>query len=354
MIKEIMEQPTAVKNTLTPSIKNGLPAPDGVKLSDADFARAGKLVIAACGSAYHAGIVGKNAIERLGGLPCEAWLASEFRYAEPIINEGDIFLVISQSGETADSLAALREAKRRGMHVIGIVNVNGSSIARESDSVFHTQAGPEIAVATTKAYSAQLAALFLLAVRIGMARGRVDETRALSLCAGLLSMPEKIAGMLACREDVQFMASRVSNREHVFFIGRGIDYSAGLEASLKLKEISYIHSEAYAAGELKHGTISLITPGSLVVAMATQSSLYEKMLSNVKEVRARGATIMAVSCAGFNTGDAEFIIEIPEVDPLFSPLLSVVPMQLLAYFIAVERGCDVDKPRNLAKSVTVE
>ena len=357
MIKEIFEQPKAVRDTVLPRLKDGLPALDSDGLSDALLREVKSIHITACGSALHAGLVGKTVIERLARVPVTTHIASEFRYEDPIIGPGDLCLVISQSGETADTLAAMREAKRKGARTVAIVNVVSSSIAREADAVLYTWAGPEIAVATTKAYSAQLAALYLVAIRAAYVRGTVSEEQARALCREVAALPEQIEKTLECRSQMQHLASLYANRQSVFFIGRGMDYAAGQEASLKLKEISYIHSEAYAAGELKHGTISLIEEGTMVVALACDPALTEKTVSNVKSVKARGASVVLVTGDGRLQEDPEIcdhLVRIPPVNPQFSASLSILPMQLLAYYTAVIRGCDVDKPRNLAKSVTVE
>lgn len=357
MMKEIFEQSKAVRDTLLPRLKDELPLAEGEGLSDALLQKVRSIHITACGSALHAGLVGKAVIERLARIPVMAQVASEFRYCDPIIGPEDLCIVISQSGETADTLAALREAKRKGAATLAIVNVVSSSIAREADAVLYTWAGPEIAVATTKAYSAQLAALYLIALRAALVRGTLSEERVRELCREVASLPEQIQQTLECRSQLQHLASLYANRQSVFFIGRGMDYAAGQEASLKLKEISYIHSEAYAAGELKHGTISLIESGSMVVALACDPALVEKTISNVKSVKARGASVVLVTNDPRLEEDPEIcdhLVRIPPTEPLFSASLSILPMQLLAYYTAVIRGCDVDKPRNLAKSVTVE
>ncbi len=357
MIKEIFEQPKAVRDTVLLRLKDGLPVLDSDGLSDALLREVKSIHITACGSALHAGLVGKTVIERLARVPVIPHIASEFRYEDPIIGPGDLCLVISQSGETADTLAAMREAKRKGARTVAIVNVVSSSIAREADAVLYTWAGPEIAVATTKAYSAQLAALYLVAIRAAYVRGTVSEEQARVLCREVAALPEQIEKTLECRSQMQHLASLYANRQSVFFIGRGMDHAAGQEASLKLKEISYIHSEAYAAGELKHGTISLVEEGTMVVALACDPALLEKTVSNVKSVKARGASVVLVTSDQRLQEDPEIcdhLVRIPAVSPQFSASLSILPMQLLAYYTAVIRGCDVDKPRNLAKSVTVE
>lgn len=357
MIKEIFEQPKAVRDTVLPRLKDGLPVLDSDGLSDALLREVKSIHITACGSALHAGLVGKTVIERLARVPVIPHIASEFRYEDPIIGSGDLCLAISQSGETADTLAAMREAKRKGARTVAVVNVVSSSIAREADAVLYTWAGPEIAVATTKAYSAQLAALYLVAIRAAYVRGTVSEEQARAFCREVAALPEQIEKTLECRSQMQHLASLYANRQSVFFIGRGMDHAAGQEASLKLKEISYIHSEAYAAGELKHGTISLVEEGTMVVALACDPALLEKTVSNVKSVKARGASVVLVTSDQRLQEDPEIcdhLVRIPAVSPQFSASLSILPMQLLAYYTAVIRGCDVDKPRNLAKSVTVE
>ena len=356
MLKEIMEQPKAIKDTIHPRIADGEIKLDDVKYTDDDIKNIGRIHIIACGSAYHAGIVGKYVIEDLARIPVEVDLASEFRYRNPILNKNDVCLIISQSGETADTLAALREAKRQGVRILSIVNVVGSSIARESDDVLYTWAGPEIAVATTKGYSTQVALMYLIGLKFGQVRGFVSDEKAKAMVTELDKIPEYIEKLLTLDKEIEGMAKEHASSENVFIIGRGIDYAASLEGSLKIKEISYIHSEAYAAGELKHGTISLIEEGTLVIAVATQDNLYEKLVSNVKEVKARGAYVIAIAKEG-NTeiGEvADKVIYIPNTDDKLTASLSAIPMQLFAYHVAVERGCDIDKPRNLAKSVTVE
>ena len=310
----------------------------------------------ACGSAYHTGVTAKYILEGLCRVPVEVDVASEFRYRNPILEEGSMVIVISQSGETADTLAALREAKSRGFKVLGIVNVVGSSIAREADSVLYTWAGPEIAVATTKAYSAQLSALYLLAMKIGKVKGTISNELFASLLEDLKKLPYQIELLLGQKEKIQKFANRYVGAKDIFFIGRGIDYAISLEGSLKLKEISYVHSEAYAAGELKHGTISLIEDGTLVVAVSTQPELYQKTISNIVEVKARGAFVMAIATEDNVAMEkaADYTIYVPETNPYFANSLAIIPLQLFGYYVAVGKGCDVDKPRNLAKSVTVE
>ena len=356
MFKEIMEQPKALRDTISPRIEGDLPRLEECGLTDEIFHDLRNIHIVACGSALHAGLVGREVIERFARVPVSASVASEFRYRNPIIGKEDLCIVISQSGETADTLAAMREAKKRGARTIAIVNVVSSSAAREADSVLYTWAGPEIAVATTKAYSAQLAALYLVAVKAGLARGTLTEEEGKEYCRKINELPDLIGEALRTRPQIQYLASLYSNRQSVFFIGRGVDYAAAQEASLKLKEISYIHSEAYAAGELKHGTISLIEDGTLVVAMANDKALYEKTLSNVKSVKARGASVIMVTNEEVEPDPeiCDFVVKIPDCDPALSASLSIIPMQLFSYYMGVYRGCDIDKPRNLAKSVTVE
>jgi glucosamine--fructose-6-phosphate aminotransferase (isomerizing) len=356
MLKEMYEQPKTVTDTLLPRIKDNDIVIEELNMSDEDIRALRKIHIVACGSAYHAGVTGKYVIEGLARIPVEVDLASEFRYRDPILEEGGMVVVISQSGETADTLAALRESKKRGFQVLGIVNVVGSSIARESDNVMYTWAGPEIAVATTKAYSAQLVALYLLAMKFGRARGKIDDMTFASLLGDLRCLPDQIELLLNNKNKIQRFANRYIGAKDVFFIGRGIDYAISLEGSLKLKEISYIHSEAYAAGELKHGTISLIEEGTLVAAVSTQPALYAKTISNMVEVKARGAFVLAVTCEENKEIEkaADYVIYIPETNPYFANSLAIIPLQLFGYYVAVGKGCDVDKPRNLAKSVTVE
>lgn len=356
MMKEIMEQPKAFKATISPRIVDGEIKLDNIKYTDEDIRNINRIHIIACGSAWHAAIVGKYVIEDYARIPVEVDLASEFRYRNPILDKNDICIIISQSGETADTLAALREAKRQGIRILAIVNVVGSSIARESDDVLYTWAGPEIAVATTKGYSTQVALMYLLAMKFGQARGYLSAEEVKKLTAELELVPGYIEKLLTMDEELKELAKAHAHANDVFVIGRGIDYAVALEGSLKLKEISYIHSEAYAAGELKHGTISLIEEGTLVVAIATQDPLYEKLVSNVKEVKARGAYVVAIAKEG-NIEIAEVadkVIYIPQINDKFTASLNVIPMQIFSYYVAIERGCDVDMPRNLAKSVTVE
>lgn len=356
MIKEIMEQPRAIAQTIQPRIRDGQIVFEENGLTDDRLKNANHVHIIGCGSALHAGIVGQRVIETIGRVRCTARVASEFRYENPIIEPDDLCIVISQSGETADTLAAMRQAKEAGAFAIAIVNVVSSTIAREADGVLYTWAGPEISVATTKAYSAQLAALYLIAGRLAYARGKMTEEGQHAFCDQLQALPEMLEKMLECKQTMQYLATRYHNRSSVFFLGRGLDYAAAMEASLKLKEISYIHSEAYAAGELKHGTISLIEDGTLVVALATQPELYEKTVSNIREVTSRGAEVILIAGSNFSGDESacRHVVRLPECPALFSASLSIVPLQLLAYYVAVERSCDVDKPRNLAKSVTVE
>lgn len=356
MLKEMYEQPKTVTDTLLPRIKDNEIVIEELNMSDDELRAVNKIHIVACGSAYHAGVTGKYVIEGLARIPVEVDLASEFRYRDPILEEGAMVVVISQSGETADTLAALRESKARGFKVLGIVNVVGSSIAREADACLYTWAGPEIAVATTKAYSAQLAALYLLAMKIAKVKGTVKEEQFRRMLTDLRCLPDQIELLLGQKQKIQHFANRYLGARDIFFIGRGIDYAISLEGSLKLKEISYIHSEAYAAGELKHGTISLIEEGTLVVALSTQPPLFQKTISNMVEVKARGAFVMAVTIEGNREIEkaSDYVVYIPESNPYFANSLAIIPLQLFAYYIAVGRGCDVDKPRNLAKSVTVE
>ena len=356
MLKEMYEQPKTVSDTLHPRIKDGKIVIEELGMSDDEIRALRKIHIVACGSAYHTGITGKYVFEGLARIPVEVDLASEFRYRDPIIEEGTLIIIISQSGETADSLAALREAKKRGALTLGIVNVVGSSIAREADRVMYTWAGPEIAVATTKAYSAQLIAEYLASVEFALVRGKLSDDACASMIKDLKAIPAQIQMLLANKGDIQRFANRYLAARDVFFIGRGIDHAISLEGSLKLKEISYIHSEAYAAGELKHGTISLIEEGTLVTAVVTQENLYKKALSNIVEVRTRGAFVMAVTNED-NTDiekSADYVVYIPKTNRFFTNSLAIIPLQLFSYYVSVGKGLDVDKPRNLAKSVTVE
>ena len=356
MMKEIHEQPAAVRDTLSPRIKDGQIDLSELSLDEAAMRAVKRIYIIGCGSAYHVGVAARYVFENLARLPVEVDVASEFRYRNPVLEPDSLAIVISQSGETADSLAALRECKERGVRTIGIVNVVGSSIAREADATLYTWAGPEIAVATTKAYSTQLAACYLLAVEFARVRGQVTPERYAELVTELQALPEKIAKTLEDKERIQWFASKYANAKDAFFIGRGLDYAVALEGSLKFKEISYIHSEAFAAGEMKHGPISLVEKNMLVVGVLTQPDLYEKMVSNLVEAKSRGAFIMGLTTYGnYSVEDtANFTVYVPKTDPLFATSLSVIPLQLLAYYVSCAKGLDVDKPRNLAKSVTVE
>lgn len=356
MMKEIHEQPKAIADTLGSVIKDGKIDLSVVGLTDEDIKNTSQIYIVACGSAYHTGVVTQYVMEDLARVPVRVEVASEFRYRKPILDPHGLVIVVSQSGETADTLAALREAKEQGVKTLGIVNVVGSSIAREADSVFYTLAGPEISVATTKAYSAQLIAGYVLSVQFAKVLGKITEEQYSDYIEQLHTIPEKIEKIIEDKERLQWFASKQVNAKDIFFIGRGVDYAISLEGSLKLKEISYIHSEAYAAGELKHGTISLIEDGTLVVGLLTQSDLYEKTISNMVECKSRGAYLMGLTTFGnYAIEDAvEFATYIPKIDDHFSASLAVVPLQLLAYYVSVAKGLDVDKPRNLAKSVTVE
>ena len=356
MLKEINEQPTAITATVSPRVEDGMPDLRIPQLTDEVLRSIGTVHLVGCGTAMHAGMVGKAAIETLARVPAEVDIASEFRYRDPILNPNDLVIIISQSGETSDTLAALKLAKSRGVPVLAIVNVVGSSIARAADYVLYTYAGPEIAVASTKAYMVQLCVLYLFALRLAYARGRLSAAETRRYTAQLLRAPEIIKARLADCEQIKYLASRYMNTQSCFFIGRGFDYSLSLEGSLKLKEISYVHSDAYAAGELKHGTISLITDGVPVIALATQKQVYEKTISNAKETRSRGARVLLFTTkdAVVPEGVADAVIRLDEYEDLLMPLQLIVPLQLFAYYMAVLRGCDVDKPRNLAKSVTVE
>ena len=356
MMKEIHEQPKAVKDTLSSVIKNDAIDLSAVPLTDEEIQRYVQIYIVACGSAWHVGMAAQYVLEDLAQVPVRVELASEFRYRKMPLNKNALVIVVSQSGETADTLAALRMAKEKGLDTMAIVNVVGSSIAREADKVFYTLAGPEISVATTKAYSAQIAAMYCLAVQFAKDRGTIDEEKYHYYINELLTLPEKIDKILEDKERIQWFAAKQANAHDVFFVGRGIDYAVCLEGSLKLKEISYIHSEAYAAGELKHGTISLIEPGTLVIGVLTQSELHEKTVSNMLECKSRGAYLMGLTAYG-NYGvedQVDFTVYVPKVDEHFMGSLAVVPLQLLGYYVSVAKGLDVDKPRNLAKSVTVE
>ncbi|MCF2620109.1 glutamine--fructose-6-phosphate transaminase (isomerizing) [Oscillibacter valericigenes] len=357
MLKEIMEQPEALRHAITPRLRGGEIVFDDLKLTPERIRGFERIFIVACGSSYHVGMVGKYNLEHLLRRSVEVVLASEFRYSDPIVDENTLVIIISQSGETLDTMAALREAKKRGAYILSIVNVVGSSIARESDDVLYTWAGPEIAVATTKAYSTQLAVLDMVGLCFARLLGTVDETEYADAVRELALLPDKVKETLGRCEDIQKYAAQHFNHESVFFIGRNLDYALGLEGSLKLKEISYIHSEAYASGELKHGTISLIEDGTLVIALGTYGPLFEKAMSNVVEVKARGADVLALtteSCRSEMAKTVDHVLTVPDTAAMLLPSLGVVPLQLLAYYIALQRGCDIDKPRNLAKSVTVE
>ncbi len=357
MLKEIYEQPEAFQKTVSPRIKDGLPALElGDVLTPERIKNTEKIHIIACGTAMHAGLIGKNLIESLGRIPTEVAIASEFRYCDPILGKNDLVIIVSQSGETADTLAALRLAKSQGIPVLALVNVVGSSIAREADCVLYTWAGPEIAVASTKAFTVQMSLFYLIAIEFARLRGELTDASAASYCEKLLEMPQHMQAVLEHSEDCQYFASKFQNAENLFFIGRGLDYALSEEGSLKLKEISYIHSEAYAAGELKHGTISLITDQVPVVALATQSRLFEKTRSNIKEVITRGAKVLLIATEDLvaRNEETKYVLTVPSVGDLFMPLIAIIPLQLFAYYTSVLRGCDVDKPRNLAKSVTVE
>ncbi len=356
MLKEINEQPAAITATVSPRVEDGMPDLRIPELTDERLRSIGMVHLVACGTAMHAGMVGKAAIETLARVPAEVDIASEFRYRDPILNKDDLVIIISQSGETSDTLAALKLAKSRGVPVLAIVNVVGSSIARAADYILYTYAGPEIAVASTKAYMVQMCVLYLFALRLAYARGKLEEAETKRLTAELLRAGEVIKPRLDDCEQIKYLASRFVNTQSCFFIGRGFDYALSLEGSLKLKEISYVHSDAYAAGELKHGTISLITDGVPVIALATQKQVYEKTISNAKETKSRGARVILFTTkdAVVPEGVADYIIRLDEYEDLLMPLQLIVPLQLFAYYMAVLRGCDVDKPRNLAKSVTVE
>ena len=357
MYKEILEQPEAIRKTISPRLKDGHVFFEDLKLTAEEIRSLSRIFIVACGSSYHVGVIGKYNLERLLRRPVEVVLASEFRYADPLVDEHTLVIVISQSGETLDSMMALRLAKKLGARVLSIVNVVGSSIARESDDVLYTWAGPEIAVATTKAYSTQLTVLNMLGLYFAEILGTIEPAEYAAIVSELQALPARMESVLENTEPIQYLASRYFNHDSVFFIGRNLDYALGLEGSLKLKEISYIHSEAYASGELKHGTISLIEPGTLVIALGTYTPLFDKAMSNVIEVKARGADIVALTtesrCADM-AKTAENVLTVPDTHLLLQPSLGIVPLQLFAYYVALQRGCDIDKPRNLAKSVTVE
>ena len=357
MFKEILEQPEAIRKTVSPRIRDGRVVLDDLCLTEAEARRFSRIFVIACGSSYHVGIVSKYNWERLLRRPVEVCLASEFRYSDPLVDENTLVIVISQSGETLDTMAAMREAKRRGGRTLAIVNVVGSSIAREADDVLYTWAGPEIAVATTKAYSTQLVLMDLIGLYLADLLGTVEPAEYHAILEEMEALPEKMTEVLTHVEDLQYLGSRYFNHNSIFFIGRNLDYALGLEGSLKLKEISYIHSEAYASGELKHGTISLIEQGTLVVALGLYGALFDKAMSNVVEVKARGAEVLAVTTERFRERmekTADSTVAVPDTHPVLQPSLGVIPLQLFAYYMALQRGCDIDKPRNLAKSVTVE
>ena len=356
MIKEIHEQPKAVRDTINSIVKEERLDFNEIGLTDDLLNEIRQIHIVACGSAYHVGVAGQYIIEDLCRIPVRVELASEFRYRNPILDQNDLVIIISQSGETADSLAALRETKRQGVKTLGIINVVGSSIAREADYVFYTLAGPEIAVATTKAYSAQLVSIYMLAIQIGKVRQTIDENKYIEMIKEIQTLPAKMERVLEDKERIQWFAAKYSNAKDMFFIGRGIDYAISLEGSLKMKEISYVHSEAYAAGELKHGTISLVEDGTLVVGVVTQNDIFEKTRSNMVEVKSRGAYLMGLTNYGnYSIEDTvDFTVYIPRTDPHFTTSLAIIPLQLLGYYLSVAKGLNVDKPRNLAKSVTVE
>ena len=357
MLKEIFEQPKGISETINRRLdENGMIKLDGISLTREELDRFSKIYIVACGTAYHAGLVGKTIIEKFAKIPVEVDVASEFRYRDPLVDENTLFIAISQSGETLDTLAALREAKRKGARILSVVNVVGSSVARESDDVFYTWAGPEIAVASTKAYTTQLTCMYLLGLYMGLERGTITEDLYREFIRELSAIPAKLEGYLKKIGEIEALAKILYNRDQVFFIGRGLDSSIAYEGSLKLKEISYINSFAIAAGELKHGTIALMEPGTLVLALATQDFLYEKMISNIQEIKARGAHVLSIAKEGNRAIEAQSneVIYIPPCRDELTPLLSVVPLQLFSYFVAKERGCNIDKPKNLAKSVTVE
>ena len=356
MLKEIHEQPKVILDTINSVVQNGQISFESVGLSDDVMRSIRQVYIVACGSAYHVGMAVQYVIEELTSLSVRVELASEFRYRKMSLQDNSLVIIISQSGETADSLAALRSAKEQGVRTLGIVNVVGSSIAREAESVFYTLAGPEISVATTKAYSTQLIAGYLLALQFAKARAEITDERYAQLISEINSIPAKIEKILSDKERIQWFSSKLVGIKDAFFIGRGIDYAISLEGSLKMKEISYIHSEAYAAGELKHGPISLIEDGTVVISVVTQPELYEKTVSNMVEVKSRGANLVGVTTYGNYAMEdtADFVIFVPKIDPLFAGSLSVIPLQLMSYYVSVGKGFDVDKPRNLAKSVTVE
>ena len=358
MIKEIHEQPKAVKDTMASRIvpDSSTIKLDDIKLTKEDLEGINKIFVVACGTAYHAGMVGKYVIEKLAKIPVEVDIASEFRYRNPIVDSKTLTIIVSQSGETLDTLAALKEAKRNGSRILSVVNVVGSSIARESHDVLYTWAGPEIAVASTKAYTTQIIAFYEIALHMAHLKSTLTDEQIGEIKTEMAKLPDMIKSSLEQKDTIQKFATRNSNARDIFYLGRGLDYAVALEGSLKMKEISYIHSEAYAAGELKHGTIALIEKGTLVVAILTQDELFEKMVSNVKEVKARGAAVFAIAKEGNKDIEAvaDYTLYIPNVTDILAPIVAVIPLQLMAYYMAVEKGCDVDKPRNLAKSVTVE
>jgi glucosamine--fructose-6-phosphate aminotransferase (isomerizing) len=357
MIKEIIEQPNGIKETLIRRLdEQGKIKLDDIKLTKDDLEKIKKIYVVACGTAYNAGIIGRYAIEKFAKIPVETDLASEFRYREPFIDENTLVIVVSQSGETADTLAALREAKEKGARVLAVTNVVGSSIAREADDVFYTWAGPEVAVASTKAYTTQLVAFYMIALDMGLKKGTIDEEFYKKMIEELKLTSDKVQKILDEADNIKELAKEIKDEAHAFYIGRGLDYNLSLEGALKLKEISYMHAEAFAAGELKHGTIALIENRTPVIATLTQEKLFEKIVSNVKEVKARGAYVIAIAQEGNKEIEkvADKVVYIPKTNDLLASIPAVVPLQLLAYYVAVMRGCDVDKPRNLAKSVTVE
>lgn len=356
MLKEINEQPTAIRTTIAPRIQNGMPYLEESGLTAEMLKGYRRIYIVACGTAMHAGLIGKYVIERLARVEVTVDIASEFRYRNPLIEKDDLVILISQSGETADTYAALKLAKEQGAATLAVVNVKGSTIAREADIVIYTHAGPEISVASTKAYSVQLSIMYLLAFELACAKGQITEERCRELTKQLSEIPDKLSEVLVMKERCQFIASRLVNADSLLYIGRGLDYALSMEGSLKLKEISYIHSESYAAGELKHGTISLVTDEMPVIAVATQSDLLEKTISNVKEVKSRGAKVTVICTEDVDIGKdaANHLIKLPKMEDVLMPMLAAVPMQYIAYYTAVLKGCDVDQPRNLAKSVTVE
>jgi len=356
MLKEIHEEPKALRDTMTSRIRDGRVVLDDINITKQELEKAGKIIIVACGTAYHAGVVGKYVIERLVRIPVEVDIASEFRYKDPLINENNIVIIISQSGETADTLAAMRMCKKIGAKTIAITNVVGSTVSREADHVLYTWAGPEIAVASTKAYITQLLCLYMMALDFADKMGIISKEEYNQIIEEMQTLPELAQKVLDDKQLIQRCADETFNSSSIFYMGRGLDYAVAMEGSLKLKEISYIHSEAYAAGELKHGTIALIEDGTPVVALATQKNLFEKVLSNIKEVKARGASVIAVAVEGDTEIEKEVdrVIYIPSTHNMLAPILMVIPLQLYAYYVAVAKGCDVDKPRNLAKSVTVE